>query len=327
MWQREPPLFMGPPINIMKRTWFLNSEGQIAVLLALIFPLFVLLLAFFVNMGLLIHQKIRLQNAVDAGVYSSVASISRDLNRITDLNRQIQMMYDGDPSKNVDCKFESSSLKDTVAGDPFNEYIVLKLYVTEYLNSYQACLDQIDEVNEKAVQKAIEIGRYAALMTFYNGNEVMADLNPNSFSFSIQSQEAEDKLFRKDYNQYTIKEELCYVANKKNCVGVPPFDNPFDYCTNKCVKKNFNLPISKEAKVDFAAMAEADVGFVNILSTAFRVEAERYNAASGQIHLTTYAAGQPYSGSVKGLRDTYRASLIKISDVISEHENVEEFWH
>src|SRR3990172_8149658 len=73
-----------------------NQRGQVAVLFALIFPLFVLLLAFFVNMGLLINQKIRLQNAVDAGVYSATASMARDLNRVASLNREIRNVGDGD---------------------------------------------------------------------------------------------------------------------------------------------------------------------------------------------------------------------------------------
>jgi len=55
---------------------FSNQRGQVAVLFALLFPMFVLLLAFFVNMGLLINQKIRLQNSVDAGVYSANASLA-----------------------------------------------------------------------------------------------------------------------------------------------------------------------------------------------------------------------------------------------------------
>lgn len=305
-----------------------NSRGQVAVLFALIFPLFVLLLAFFVNMGLLINQKIRLQNAVDAGVYSATASLAADLNKMARINWEIKQAYNGDPSK---IKYTSGwggpSYSSLIEGKSFNSWIIgsHEMKHGQYQNYYYGALGKIKKINRCAVgggpncgdnpRGAIGRGIDAALLTFYNGDPALVASNPNKLNFKSLGKQAgqpmiDDNDVGSKFIQHAIEREIHYHKVRESD------NNPFDpYEGHTTLKKRISLPISKSqlgSKVKFAAELEAEAGFKNIWPDRFQVRPRHYDSAARQIKLKAYAAGQPYNGSLKGLRDTYRATLIPL---------------
>jgi hypothetical protein len=72
----------------MKRI-FLNETGQMTVFVALIFQVLFVFFAMVINIGLLVHDKINLQNAVDLGAYYGAQRQAEILNEIAHINYQI----------------------------------------------------------------------------------------------------------------------------------------------------------------------------------------------------------------------------------------------
>lgn len=64
-------------------------QGQAAVLIALCMFSLVVFLAFATNMGILVNDKIRIQNAADMGAYSAAYREAQVLNRLTRINQEI----------------------------------------------------------------------------------------------------------------------------------------------------------------------------------------------------------------------------------------------
>ncbi len=64
-------------------------RGQAAVLIALCMFSLVVFLAFATNMGILVNDKIRIQNAADMGAYSAAYREAQVLNRLTRINQEI----------------------------------------------------------------------------------------------------------------------------------------------------------------------------------------------------------------------------------------------
>jgi hypothetical protein len=66
-----------------------KRSGQAAVLIALSMFSLVIFLAFATNMGILVNDKIRIQNAADMGAYSAAYREAQVLNRLTLINKEI----------------------------------------------------------------------------------------------------------------------------------------------------------------------------------------------------------------------------------------------
>ena len=65
------------------------QSGQAAVLIALCLFSMVVFLAMATNMGILVSDRIRMQNAADLAAYAGAFEQARILNRLTELNRRI----------------------------------------------------------------------------------------------------------------------------------------------------------------------------------------------------------------------------------------------
>ena len=63
--------------------------GQMAVVMALVLFTLVIFMAFATNMGILVNDRIRMQNAVDLGAYSGAHTQAQALNRMAYLNDEI----------------------------------------------------------------------------------------------------------------------------------------------------------------------------------------------------------------------------------------------
>lgn len=70
-----------------------NETGQMSIFVALIFQVLFVFFAMVINIGLLIHDKINLQNAVDLGAYYAAARQADLLNEIAHINYQIRQDY------------------------------------------------------------------------------------------------------------------------------------------------------------------------------------------------------------------------------------------
>jgi hypothetical protein len=66
-----------------------RRSGQAAVLIALSMFSLVVFLAFATNMGIMVNDKIRIQNAADMGAYSAAYREAQVLNRLTQINKEI----------------------------------------------------------------------------------------------------------------------------------------------------------------------------------------------------------------------------------------------
>ena len=72
---------------------FVSETGQMSIFVALIFQVLFVFFSMVVNIGLLVHDKVNLQNAVDMGAYYGAQRQAEMLNEIAHLNYQIRQDY------------------------------------------------------------------------------------------------------------------------------------------------------------------------------------------------------------------------------------------
>lgn len=70
-----------------------DETGQMSIFVALIFQVLFVFFAMVINVGLLVHDKINLQNAVDLGAYYAAQRQAELLNEIAHINYQIRQDY------------------------------------------------------------------------------------------------------------------------------------------------------------------------------------------------------------------------------------------
>lgn len=70
-----------------------NENGQVAFFVALIFQVLFVFFAMIINVGLLVHHKINLQNSVDLAAYYGAARQAETLNAVAHINYQIRQAY------------------------------------------------------------------------------------------------------------------------------------------------------------------------------------------------------------------------------------------
>ena len=78
---------------MLKRNIFLNETGQMAVFVALIFQVLFVLFAMVINIGLIVHDKINLQNSVDLAAYYAASKQAESMNMIAHINYQMRQDY------------------------------------------------------------------------------------------------------------------------------------------------------------------------------------------------------------------------------------------
>lgn len=76
-------------INIVHK----NYQGQVAIFVALVFQIIFILFALMINVGLLIHHKINLQQSTDLAAYYGASKQAEMLNVIAHVNFQIRQAY------------------------------------------------------------------------------------------------------------------------------------------------------------------------------------------------------------------------------------------
>lgn len=83
---------LSPRRNLLRR--IARSElGQMSIFLALVFQVLFVFFAMVINIGLLVHDKINLQNAVDLGAFYAAQKQAEILDEIAHLNYQIRQDY------------------------------------------------------------------------------------------------------------------------------------------------------------------------------------------------------------------------------------------
>lgn len=70
-----------------------NQNGQVSIFIALIFQILFLFFAAVINIGLLVHHKINLQNSVDLAAYYGATKQAEMLNSIAHINYQIRQSW------------------------------------------------------------------------------------------------------------------------------------------------------------------------------------------------------------------------------------------
>jgi Flp pilus assembly protein TadG len=80
--------------NLERLKRIVRSEtGQMSIFIALIFQVLFVFFAMVINIGLIVHDKINLQNAVDLGAYYAAQRQAEVLNEIAHINYQIRQDY------------------------------------------------------------------------------------------------------------------------------------------------------------------------------------------------------------------------------------------
>lgn len=69
------------------------EQGQVTVMIAILMVTLLFMLAFTVNVGMLVHAKINLQNAADLAAYAGASTQARQLNTISYLNYEMRRQY------------------------------------------------------------------------------------------------------------------------------------------------------------------------------------------------------------------------------------------
>ncbi|MFZ4402962.1 MAG: TadE/TadG family type IV pilus assembly protein [Pseudobdellovibrionaceae bacterium] len=72
---------------------FLNQKGQVAIFVALVFQILFVFFAMVINIGLLVHQKVNLQNSVDIAAFYAAQKQAENLNAIAHINYQIRQSW------------------------------------------------------------------------------------------------------------------------------------------------------------------------------------------------------------------------------------------
>jgi hypothetical protein len=75
------------------RQVLLNEDGQMSIFVAMIFQVLFVFFAMVVNIGLLVHDKINLQNAVDLGAFYGAQRQAELLNEMAHINYQMRQDY------------------------------------------------------------------------------------------------------------------------------------------------------------------------------------------------------------------------------------------
>src|SRR5687767_7386007 len=70
-----------------------NETGQMALFIALIFQVLFVLFAMVINIGLIVHDKINLQNSVDLAAYYAASKQAESMNMIAHINYQMRQDY------------------------------------------------------------------------------------------------------------------------------------------------------------------------------------------------------------------------------------------
>ena len=304
-----------------------SEDGQIVIILALLMPFFALLISMVVNLSMIVHQKIRLQNSVDAGVYSAAASMARDLNDIAFLNLNVHVLYEsegGNPMSTNDPllyeELQEGSLREINDDTAFAGELGAIMQIEDYEQSYYRLWNKSQDINQAALQNAYDYGRAAALLTFYNGDVELAEVNPNQVKFrshGIYSDSDGDMMLLEDY---WSEEEAGYV---RLFGSANPFDGNERY---EDYRDTVGIPFSKVTKTVFVGSLTGNLGFQMRAPNDLRVPERFYN--NSQLRTTVVAAGQPYGGSVERYlsdnmdveamaRGEYRAALISLSDLDS----------
>lgn len=82
----------GTQMSLVRENRHTNA-GQISILIILSLIPMLTLFAFVVNLGMLVHAKISLQNAADLAAYSGAATQARQLTQISHINYQMRQVY------------------------------------------------------------------------------------------------------------------------------------------------------------------------------------------------------------------------------------------
>lgn len=80
-------------MKIMLQRTLNNERGYIAIFIALVFQVLFIFFAMVVNVGLLVHDKINLQNSVDLAAYYAASKQAEQLNAIAHTNYQIRQSW------------------------------------------------------------------------------------------------------------------------------------------------------------------------------------------------------------------------------------------
>lgn len=87
-------MLIGVTTSQSKKSVFLRSQkGQVAIFIAMIFQVLFILFAMALNVGLVIHDKINLQNSVDLAAYYAAAKQAEMLNAMAHQNYQIRQAW------------------------------------------------------------------------------------------------------------------------------------------------------------------------------------------------------------------------------------------
>jgi hypothetical protein len=242
-----------------------SEEGSLTVWLVGITPVLVILLMLFVNTILLIDSKIRLQAAIDRGVYAGSAHLAHVMNEIAGLNWKFR-----------------------------KEYLNKKKTFTDYSMDNSGWIqDQVDEMKHNQATHLEGMNDLLA-KGYANAHQIAADIvrvniekMPHLYGSSYVSEYGSDKMFEMidDYadGQYVSKEKI--IPHEIRGISYDPKEyKKYEYLVRKYLIKS---------PENYVALAGS------IRSHFMPPFLSKYFTDSKTTHLGAIAASQPYGGSVK----------------------------
>lgn len=255
-----------------------NPDGQLAVFMVLVLPLFALFLAFFVNIILLIDARISMQGAVDRGAYAGAGYLAHVMNEVAIRNRLFNEAY-----LNKEKEFGSKS-KVT------KEWIDKRI---KELRSIQSrLLTEMNILSEEAYGKAHEVAK--DVIARNQGNRPQLKFTTYTDKFYKSRKERAFKII-----------DDC--DDSGNCVnhtllgGTEISGNDFDPTGHE------------DYSFDVLKYLIKDGSYVAIVSGAeleFNAPLLPEYLGGKKLRLRAIAAAQPYGGSIKKFQDNYHPRLI-----------------
>lgn len=290
-----------------------GQQGSVTVAVAFLLPILLLMLMLILNIGQMVYEKLRLQNAADACALSAATVQAAGLNEIADLNLQAEIEY----AKMLFYLIEPPGFWKTQSDgtgciDHFKE-------VFKAIREYQ------DEANEYFAKKALEAAKWAKKRNLDRIGVTgvsLSSINPT------QKENGKPKLM--EYRENTRPAMFLWVSG--GCAPIP------------CMipVKSWIEPMAGDARhvgphrgiVEMVVNANAVETYETTVKpsitkkkkpltySAFRLSQRPRDYILGASDLfgrmrtlEAYAAAMPSGGSAAGLKATYEPAMVRLNAV------------
>jgi hypothetical protein len=246
-----------------------NQQGQVSIFFILIVPALVIVFLIVVDFAVLIDSKIKLQVALDRGLFAGAARLAYLMNRVAEENWLIRKSF-----LKVD---KNAAVKSWQAGECQNR-------VNELKSTQKEALDNIDDLIETAYSSAFDVARNLTEINYKGSHYKPIYGKPEELLFGLiesgkNSGDGKNQLDPQDKKELIRKNIIC--GNIEGVVFDPNSVN---------VSENQNV-------LTYSMKSGEQVGLVSTLSAL--VKLPFIGDIFKPVAIEVIGAAQPYGGSIK----------------------------